>query len=106
MPGQSDEIVNLSIGYDIGKLSTRISYSYQGPSISAVGEIAESDTWNKEFKRWDSTIKYKFFNWMSLNINLVNISNQPDQSYYGSDEYPTSEYYYGMTGSASIDIIF
>lgn len=106
MPGQSDKIINLSLGYDIGKLSTRVSYSYQGPSISAVGEIAESDTWNKEFQRWDSTIKYKFFDWMSLNINLVNITNQPDQAYYGAADFPTSEYYYGMTGSASIDIIF
>ncbi len=104
MPGQADQIANVSLGYDIGKFSARVSVSYQGSSIAAVGEIAETDTWNKAFTRWDSSVKYRFADWMSVNLNLVNITNQPDQSYFGSDIYPTSEYYYGMTGSAGIDI--
>jgi TonB-dependent receptor len=106
MPGQSDKIINTSLGYDIGKLSTRVSFAYQGSSISTVGQVAEEDIWNKEFTRWDATVKYKFTDWISLNVNLVNISNQPDQAYFGSTPYPTSEVYYGMTGSASLEIVF
>jgi outer membrane receptor protein involved in Fe transport len=106
MPGQSDKIINVSLGYDIGKLSTRVSFAYQGSSISTVGQVAEEDIWNKEFTRWDATVKYKFTDWMNVNVNLVNISNQPDQAYFGSPQYPTSEVYYGMTGSASLEIVF
>lgn len=106
MPGQSDKIINASLGYDIGALSTRVSFAYQGSSISTVGQVAEEDIWNKEFTRWDATVKYKFTDWMNVNVNLVNITNQPDQAYFGSTQYPTSEVYYGMTGSASLEIVF
>jgi TonB-dependent receptor len=104
MPGQADHIANISVGYDIDKLSTRVSWTYQGSSISAVGEIAETDTWNKAFWRWDALVKYRFTDWVNLSFSLVNMSNQPDQSYYGAETYPTNEFYYGMTGSASIEI--
>ena len=104
MPGQADHIVNLSMGYDIDRLSTRVSWTYQGSSISAVGEIAETDTWNKAFWRWDALVKYRFTDWLNLSVSFVNMSDQPDQSYYGAEDYPTSEFYYGMTGSASIEI--
>ncbi|MCX6136417.1 MAG: TonB-dependent receptor [Ignavibacteriales bacterium] len=106
MPGQSEKIINVSLGYDIGNLSTRVSYAFQGSSISAVGQIAEEDIWNKEFTRWDATLKYRFTDWISLAANLVNMSNQPDEAYFGAPQYPTNEAYYGMTGSASLEITF
>jgi len=104
MPGQADEIINVSLGYDRGPFSARVSFSYQGPSINGVGEIAETDTWNQEFTRWDSTIKYRWTDWLALSLNLVNLSNQPDEAFFGSDRYQTSSFYYGMTGSASVEI--
>lgn len=106
MPGQADQIANFSVGYDVGGLSTRLSLLYQGPSISGVGEIAESDSWNNSFWRWDASIKYRFSPMVSLNFNLVNIANQPDRAYYGSEQYMTNEAFYGMTGNAGIEIAF
>jgi TonB-dependent receptor len=104
MPGQARQIANLSLGYDIDGLSTRLSLLYQGPSISGVGEIAETDTWNNSFWRWDMSLKYRFTDYLSFTFNLINITSQSDRSYYGSDLYPTSEYYYGMSGIAGIEI--
>ena len=108
MPGQANGIINVALGYDVGALSTRVSYSHYGESINNVGQqvTGVEDTWNKGFTRWDATMKYRFTKWMNLNVNLVNLTNQPDESYFGSTTYPTSEVYYGMTGSASVEITF
>lgn len=106
MPGQADAIANISAGYDIGGLSTRLSYLYQGPSISSVSLSSLSDSWNNSFSRWDLAVKYRFNEMVSVNFNLVNINNQTDRTFYGSDQYMTSEYFYGMTGSAGIELNF
>ena len=108
MPGQANGIINVALGYDVGSLSTRLSYAHYGESINNVGQQASGveDTWNKGFTRWDATVKYRFTKWLNVNINFVNITNQPDEAYFGSTTYPTNEVYYGMTGSASVEVIF
>ncbi|MDP2887307.1 MAG: TonB-dependent receptor [Ignavibacteria bacterium] len=108
MPGQANGIINLALGYDVGGFSTRISYAHYGESINNVGQQPSGveDTWNQGFTRWDATLKYRFTKWLNLNINLVNITNQPDEAYFGSSAYQTNNAYYGMTGSASIEVTF
>jgi TonB-dependent receptor len=104
MPGQAKDIFNVSLGYDYKGLSTRLSILYQGASRSSVGQIAEQDTWNDDFWRWDASVKYRITDLLSVNVNLVNISGQPDRTFYGDTNYPTDRYYYGMTGSAGIQL--
>ena len=108
MPGQANGIINVALGYDVGALSTRISYAHYGESINNVGQEPSGleDTWNKGFTRWDATLKYRFTKWLNINVNLVNLTNQPDEAYFGASTYPTNEVYYGMTGSASLELTF
>jgi len=75
MPGQADYIANISVGYDRGGLSTRVSFIYQGPSIASVGTIAEADSWNNAFWRYDASVKYRINKMISLNLNVMNITN-------------------------------
>lgn len=105
MPGQAEQIVNVAIGYDWDDFSVRLSMLYQGASISGVGVIAEQDTWNNDFTRWDMSLKYRATKWMNVHMNLMNISNQPDRAYYGSETYQTNKYYYGMNANAGIEIV-
>ena len=105
MPGQAEQIANLSLGYDSGDLSVRLSILYQGASISGVGVIAEQDTWNDAFTRFDMSMKYKITNWINVHMNLMNITNQPDRAFYGSTTYPSSKYYYGMNANAGLELI-
>jgi len=104
MPGQAEDIFNISLGYDYRDLSARLSVLYQGASRNGVGQIEEEDTWNNDFWRWDASVKYRISDMLSVNLNLVNITGQPDRAYYGSTTYPTNRYYYGMTGTAGIQI--
>ncbi len=105
MPGQAEQIVNLGLGYDIGDLSLRLSMLYQGSSINGVGVIKEQDTYNDAFTRWDLSLKYRATKWINVYMNVVNISNQPDRAFYGSEIYQTSKYYYGMNASAGIEVV-
>lgn len=102
MPGQAKDIFNISLGYDYRGLSARLSVLYQGKSRASVGQIAEQDTWNNDFWRWDTSVKYQISDMLSVNLNLVNITGQPDRTFYGDTNYPTNRYYYGMTGTAGI----
>jgi outer membrane receptor protein involved in Fe transport len=108
MPGQANGIINAAVGYDVGPLSTRLSYAHYGESISNVGTEPSGvgDSWNMGFTRLDATVKYRFTKWLNVNVNLVNLTNQPDRAYFGSDAYRTNEAYYGMTGSASVEVTF
>jgi len=43
--GQADQIFNISLGYDVGGFSARLSLLYQGGSLDEVGTIVEEDKW-------------------------------------------------------------
>lgn len=103
MPGQANQIANLSFGYDIGELSARLSLVYQGASLSSIGTIAEADSWNNAFWRWDASVRYRFTKQFSFYFNLVNISGQPDRGYVYRDIYETRRTYYGMEAKGSIE---
>jgi len=106
MPGQSEHIFNGSLGYDIGGFSARASVLYQGKSISSVGTIVEADRWNNDYWRFDAALKYKLNRMISFHANLANITSQPDRTYYGSEKYQTSRYYYGMTANLGVEFRF
>ena len=106
MPGQSEHIFNISLGYDIGGFSARFSVMYQGKSLHEVGTIAENSTWNDDFWRYDASVKYRLKKLVSFYANFMNISGQPDRRYYGSQIYQTNRYYYGMTANLGVQFDF
>jgi TonB-dependent receptor len=57
--GQSDHIVNLSLGYDFKGLSARVSMTYQGESLNSVSTQPEKDRFNEDWIRWDLSLKQK-----------------------------------------------
>jgi len=106
MPGQSEHIFNISLGYDIGGFSARVSVMYQGKSLHEVGSIAENSTWNDDFWRYDASVKYRLKKLVSFYANFMNISGQPDRRYFGSQIYQTNRYYYGMTANLGVQFDF
>lgn len=95
VPGQVDHLINLSLGYDLGMLSVRISMSHQGESLARAYTQMEMDSWNEAFNRWDFSARYNITRHLSLLFNGVNLTNQFDESYFGRDPRPTSLQYYG-----------
>ena len=97
MPGQADNILNLTIGYEKGDFSGRISMVYQGAALQTIGSRKELDGYTAAFTRWDFAAQYKLMENLSVMVNVNNISDKPEGAFLGSEMFPTVEEYFGMT---------
>lgn len=102
MPGQAEHIANLTLGYEKGNFSGRISLIYQGSALQLIGQRAELDGYSDEFVRWDFAAQYKLLPDLALQFNLNNFTNLPEGSYLGYDAYPTKEEYFGWSADLGI----
>ena len=106
MPGQAEQIFNISMGYDVGGFSGRLSLQYQGASKTSIGVIEEEDRWDDDFWRWDASARYRFTKGISFFLNFAHITGQPDRTFFGDSVFQTNRYYYGMTASAGIQLSY
>jgi TonB-dependent receptor len=106
LPGQAEHIGNLSLGYEKGGFSGRVSMTYQGKTLQRVGARSELDGYTEGFARWDATLSQKITPLISLYLDVNNISNQPDQAYLGDIIYPTNLEYFGWTADLGVRIQF
>ena len=102
MPGQAENIANLTIGYEKKGFSGRISMVYQGESLMTVGTRSELDGYTDAFVRWDLVMQQKIFDGFSVYFNMNNITNRPESAFLGIKNYPTREEYFGWTADLGI----
>ena len=108
LPGQADHIANLSLGYEKGGFSGRLSMIYQGESLALVGTRSELDGFTDDLVRWDLALTQKIgaLKGTSFFANVNNLSNRPEISYLGIAAFPTAEEYFGWTFSAGVRYAF
>jgi TonB-dependent receptor len=106
LPGQAEHVGNLSLGYEKGGFSGRVSMTYQGRALQLVGARAELDGYTEGFVRWDATVMQKISSLFSVYCDVNNISNQPDQAYVGDIIYPTNLEYFGWTADLGVRVSF
>ncbi len=97
MPGQSDQIANVSIGYDKGRFSGRISWNYQGPSLAVLSSNEELDVWTNEFSRIDISLNIRITDHLKIIGSVTNLQNMSDKSFTGTILLPGTESIYGTT---------
>ena len=107
VPGQTDHLANVTVGYDIKGFSARISFSYQGESLASIGTQEEHDLWRGEFTRWSFSLRQKLSDALRIYLNGDNLSNQYDFTYRALDyPRPSSLGYYGAIYELGIDFRF
>jgi TonB-dependent receptor len=98
MLGQADKIANLTLGYEKGGFSGRLSMIYQGNSLQYINNQAkELDGIDDASIRWDLVMMQRIFKGLTLIANVNNITNQEEKSYIRYQEYPTRRELYGRT---------
>jgi TonB-dependent receptor len=111
MPGQVDNLVNLSVGYERGGFSARISMIYQGVSLfvdeepdmgrlaPSVGITAEKDNFVAATTRWDLVVKQKIKDHFQIFLYVNNLTNVKEEAFLAGSvqNLVTSSFMYGTT---------
>jgi outer membrane receptor protein involved in Fe transport len=97
LPTQPDKILNVSLGYEIGGFSGRISIFHQGESLQEVGRLPETDTYVKPYTRYDLSFRYRFNDHLSFLLTGVNFTNTPDITHlHDTSKHSTYQIYGSM----------
>ena len=94
---QPDHVANLAIGYDLGNFSGRISMLYQGPTLRSITARPETDSYTRDYLRWDASVKYNVTRDLRVIVNIQNLTNEPDLREQFSERFPTNMEFYGWT---------
>ncbi len=111
MPGQVNHLLNLSLGYERGGFSARVSMIYQGESLfveeepeigrlaRSVGATPEKDNYVGPTTRWDLVVKQDIKDHFEVFLYVNNFTNVKEQTYLAGslNNLITSNYVYGMT---------
>ncbi len=102
LPGQANNIYNISLGYDKGRFSGRISYYYQTEILDWIGENEELDGWIDDYARIDLSASFVINKNLKLILNINNLNNRHDRSYQGINNLVNSESIYGTSAEFGI----
>jgi hypothetical protein len=104
---QPSNIANVTVGYDIGGFSARLSYLFQAEVLRGLATNAEADQFTESYYRWDLALKQKLGRGVEIYANLNNLNNRADRNFQSSiGQYPTFIEYYGFTMDAGVRYSF
>jgi hypothetical protein len=100
---QPNDVLNAYIGYDLGGFSARLSFLYQGNSISNIGAFAEQDGFTQDYFRIDLAVRQKL-PWAGLQVflDINNLNSEINEAAQASINGFTSQQNYGTTASVGL----
>jgi TonB-dependent receptor len=104
---QPNDIMNGYIGYDLGGFSGRVSFVYQGNSVSNIGGDPEQDGFTKDYFRIDASARYilPWFPNLQLFLDVNNINQRANMSAQKTIGGFTNEQFYGLTANLGVRYI-
>jgi TonB-dependent receptor len=100
---QPNDLVNAYLGYDYKGFSTRISFVFQGNSLTNIGSFPEAQGYSKDFFRVDFSAR-QMLPWQGLQVffDANNLNNESNMSAQMSINGFTAENYYGFTANLGL----
>lgn len=98
IPGQSNNLFNVALFYERGRLQARLALNHKGANIVAHGADANFDEYLDKNTTMDGNISLRISKRIQLFTELNNLLNTRFMFYYGSPERPTQVEYYGVRG--------
>lgn len=100
---QPDDVLNAYVGYDYEGFSGRLSFLFQGNSVSNIGAFAEQDGFTRDYFRVDASVRQKLpFPGLQIFLDITNINNRMNESAQASIGGFTSQQYYGLTANLGV----
>jgi outer membrane receptor protein involved in Fe transport len=100
MPGQSDRVMNLMLGYEAGPVSTRIALNYKSPYLLELGpDILNSaqDRMVDIQKQVDFSLSWQVSKGVQLSFDVANLNNEKYYVYQGVKTHNAQYEQYGRT---------
>ncbi|MFT6841750.1 MAG: TonB-dependent receptor [Mariniflexile sp.] len=99
MVGQPSFISNVILGWDYKGFSSRVSYRFQGKTLSGLdAKYSFADAYTDKFQLLDISLKQRIFESFHIYLNATNLTNHIDENYSMYQEnrrLPVSNQYYG-----------
>jgi TonB-dependent receptor len=100
---QPDDVLNASIGYDYEGFSGRLSFLFQGNSVSGIGAFSEQDGFTKDYFRIDASVRQKLpWTGLQLFLDVNNLNNRKNDAAQASINGFTSQQFYGLTANIGV----
>jgi TonB-dependent receptor len=100
MPGQSDRVMNLTIGYEAGPLSTRIAVNYKSPYLLELGADILNGVQDRivdSQKQLDFSLSWQLAKGVHLSFDVANLNNEKYYVYQGVKAHNAQYEQYGRT---------
>ncbi|MBV7534734.1 TonB-dependent receptor [Duganella sp. sic0402] len=107
LPGQSDRVMNLMLGYEDGPLSARIAVNYKSPYLLELGDDildSKQDRIVDTQKQVDFSASYQLTKQLQLNFEAANLNHEKYYTYLGSKAYNAQYEQYGRTYKLSLKV--
>ena len=107
LPGQSDRVLNLMLGYEQGPLSTRLALNYKSPYLLEMGDDildAGQDRVVDAQKQVDFSLSYQLSKQVQLSFEAANLNNEKYYVYLGGKAQNAQYEQYGRTYKISLKV--
>ncbi len=102
---QPNDLFNAYIGYELKGFSARVSFLFQGNSVSYVGAFAEQDGYTRDYFRIDASIRQTLPFWgMEIYLDVNNLNSEKNSAAQRSIDGFTSVKHYGMSANLGVRI--
>ena len=97
MPGQPDLTTNVSLGYEKGGFSGRLSMILQDDSFDQLGSRPQEDSFSDLLVRLDAVASYNINKQFQVFAHWNNITDAPIESFQFQESFLTAQEYFGFT---------
>ncbi|HLP14831.1 MAG TPA: TonB-dependent receptor [Bacteroidota bacterium] len=108
IPSTPEWFGNLSLGYDIGGFSARMSYFYQKRYLNTASSDGYTNYYQKSFSRFDLSLKQELTSMLTVGLNVNNITNLSEGAIQANSVYvwegETSGYRYGTAAELWLQV--
>lgn len=105
LPGQSNQVMNLMLGYETGPVSARLALNYKSPYLLEMGgDILDQgqDRIVASQKQLDFSLSYQINQQFQLTFEAANLNNEKYYVYQGTKPYNVQNEQYGRTFKVSL----
>jgi TonB-dependent receptor len=105
LPGQSNQVMNLMLGYETGPVSARLALNYKSPYLLEMGnDILDQsqDHIVDSQKQLDFSLSYQINKQFQVTFEAANLNNEKYYVYQGTKQYNVQNEQYGRTFKVSL----